>query len=226
MPLTNGYGVVAGTVASFSREQPDPGGRPTVGVLRLKTAEDEWEATLDVSTPQSLGVQYRVASGVAARWMPRLADFPDGLHRLGPTYESGALDYLRSPMLRPGWAITWPWRMLLRGLGAVAESAGLRIAVRNPGHWHDSHGDDALGALELLLNRAARVFVFGEPGADGHSMRNVHLNQGNPPGARQAEDGVWQDGAVVTQDAAGRYAIWQIRFNSQSRRTDSAGRPA
>lgn len=225
MPLTNGYGVVAGTVASFSRETPDPGGRPTAGLLRLKTAVDEWEATLAVATPQGLGVQYRVATGIAAGWMPRLADFPDGLHRLGPTYESGALDYLRSPMLRPGWAITWPWRMLLRGLGAAADAVGLRVAVRNPGHWQDSHRDDALDALELLLNRAARVFVFGEPGTDGRSLHNVHLNQGDPAGVRQAEDGVWQDGAVVTQDADGRYAVWQVRFNSQSLRTDSAGRP-
>lgn len=226
MPLTNGYGVVAGTVASFSRENPGPGGRPTQGLLRLKTLEDEWEAVLDVGTEQGPGVEYRVTTGISARWMPRLADQPDGLHRLGPTYESGALDYLRSPMLQSGWLLTWPARILLWGLGSAANAVGLRVGTRNPGHWQASHGDNALEALEHLLDRAARVFVFGEPAFDGRTMRNVHFNQGDPPGARQGEGGVWQDGAVVTEDAEGRYAVWQIRFNSQSHRTDSAGRPA
>ena len=226
MPLDNGYGVIAGTVASFARDDLGRGGRPAVGLLRLKTPEDEWEAVLDVTTAQGAGVSYRLVTGIAPRWMPRLATFPDGLHRLGPTYESGAVDYVRSPVLRSGWAITWPWRMLLRALGATAQALGLPVAVRRPGAWTPSDGHNALDALETLLDRSARVFVFGEPGRDGRSVHNVHMNQGDPPGGHQGEGGAWQDGAVVVEDADGRYHVWQIRFNSQSLRTNSAGRPA
>jgi hypothetical protein len=223
MPLDNGYGVVAGTVASFSRE--NTGNHTSQGLLRLKTPDGEWEAVLDLTKPPGAGVSYRLVTDISASWTPKMSTYPDGLHRLGPTYESGALDYLRSPMLRPGWTITWPWRMMLRALGRAARGLGLRVAVRRPGQWTASDGHNALAALESLLNRAARVLVFGEPDRDRHGLHNVHMNQGDPPGEHQIEDGVWQDGGVVCQDADGRFHVWQVRFNSQSLHTNPSGRP-
>jgi Uncharacterized conserved protein (DUF2278) len=226
MPLANGYGVVAGTVASFSREERDAHGHVHRGLLRIKTPDDEWEAVLDVAAQSGVGVSFRVVRDISASWMPKMSTFPDGLHRLGRTFESGAVDYLRSPMLRPGWAITWPGRMLLRGLGRIARGLGLPVTVRRPGPWVASDGENALDALESLLNRAARVLVYGEPGYDGLGLHNVHMNQGDPPGEHQGQNGGWQDGAVVCEDADGRFHAWQVRFNSQSLRTGPAGRPA
>jgi uncharacterized protein YukJ len=51
------------------------------------------------------------------------------------------------------------------------------------------------------------------------------MNQGDPPGPHQPDDGIWQDGAVVCEDASGAVRIWQIKFNTQSLHTDAAGLP-
>jgi uncharacterized protein YukJ len=51
------------------------------------------------------------------------------------------------------------------------------------------------------------------------------MNQGDPPGPHRAEDGSWQDGAVICQQPAGTISIWQIKFNTQSLNTGSSGLP-
>jgi uncharacterized protein YukJ len=33
------------------------------------------------------------------------------------------------------------------------------------------------------------------------------MNQGDPPGPHQPDDGIWQDGAVLCQDTAGRMRV-------------------
>ncbi len=57
-------------------------------------------------------------------------------------------------------------------------------------------------------------------------MHNVHLNQGDPPGPHQAENGVWQDGAVIIQRADSGVTIRQVKFNTQSLITNDQGLPA
>ena len=88
-----------------------------------------------------------------------------------------------------------------------------------------SNGDNALNQLEALLPQAVRLFVLGEPYTSGLGVHNVHLNQGDPPGPHQAEDGIWQDGAVVVRNSDGSVRIWQVKFNTQSLDTGPDGLP-
>jgi uncharacterized protein YukJ len=91
--------------------------------------------------------------------------------------------------------------------------------------WVISNGDNALNQVEALLPQAARLYVLGEPYTVGRGVHNVHLNQGDPPGPHQAEDGIWQDGAVVLQQADGGVRVWQVKFNTQSLDTGPDGLP-
>ena len=75
------------------------------------------------------------------------------------------------------------------------------------------------------MHGAVRIYIFGEPYTSGLGVHNVHYNQGDPPGPHQREDGIWQDGAVLTQAADGSLTIWQVKFKTQSLHTDDNGLP-
>ena len=212
MPLAHGYGVVVGTFASFTREDPDDFGHWYHGRLRISTPAGDYEAALDVDTPGGVGVSYRLVQGLSTKDFSLLAALSPGFAALAPVGASGALDYVRSPVLRnrlthplPPWTGRWPYRLFFP--------------------WVRSDGDNALDVLEPLVRSATRLYVLGEPYLHGLGVHNVHLNQGDPPGPHQPDDGIWQDGAVLCQDAAGRIRVWQVRFNSQSLHTDDSGLP-
>jgi hypothetical protein len=226
MPLAHGYGVVVGTFASFTREDPNDFGHWYHGKLRVSTPAGEYEAALDVDTPSGAGVSYRLVAGLSTSDFSLLAALGPGFTRLGPVGTSGALDYVRSPVLRnrltyrfPVWTARW-WGWLARTwLGRIR-------LTRRILPWVRSDGDNALDVLEPLLRASARIYVLGEPYTSGLGVHNVHLNQGDPPGPHQADDGIWQDGAVLCQDAAGAIRVWQVKFTPQSLRTDDAGLPS
>ncbi len=205
MPLDHGYGVVTGTFASFTREDPSDFGHWYHGRLRLDTPAGRYEAALDVDTPSGVGVSYRVVDDLSLTDLPAIASLPSGFRTLAADPTSGALDYVRSPLLLEGSTLEPP--------------------TRRSFPWVASDGDNALDVLEPLVRAATRIHVYGEPYTTGFGVHNAHCNQGDPPGQHQGEDGIWQDGAVLTQAANGAVTIWQVRFNSQSLHTDDRGLP-
>ena len=93
--------------------------------------------------------------------------------------------------------------------------------------WIPSTGDNALSALEAELSGAARIYLFGDHYESGLGVHDVHMNQGDPLGSQWwSSDGIWQDGAVCIERANGTIFAWQVKFNSQSFKTDSSGHPA
>lgn len=246
MPLDHGYGVVIGTFASFTREDPSDFGHWYHGRLRINTPAGQYEAALDVDTPSGVGVSYRVVTHLSSADFPRISALSYGFHGLASTSLTGALDYVRSPQLADGWVVRrMRWRMA--AFSARRPSAeqdpwgpgpldvmvgGLRRWLpwlhlrRRSFPWVASDGDNALDVLEPLVQGAARIYVFGEPYSTGLGVHNVHCNQGDPPGPHQGEDGIWQDGVVLAQAAGGGITAWQVRFNTQSLHTDALGLPA
>jgi hypothetical protein len=93
--------------------------------------------------------------------------------------------------------------------------------------WIDSNGDNALDALAPHLDAAQRIYIFGERYEDGtNGIHDVHMNQGDPAGSQwYSSNGLWQDGGVACQGAAGNVVIWQVRFKTQSLNTDGQGHP-
>lgn len=244
MPLDHGYGVAIGAFASFTREDPSDFGHWYHGKLRITTPAGQYEAALDVDTPSGIGVSYRVVTDLSAADFPDIASLADGFHPVASTPTSGALDYVRSPQLRDGWVVRrvrWWLSALASRVPAGGEPwrpTALDVLIgRLRGwlpwsrlHWQSfpwvaSDGDNALDVLDPLVHGAARIYIFGEPYTTGLGVHNVHCNQGDPPGPHQAEDGIWQDGAVLTQAANGAFTVWQVKFNTQSLHTDDNGLP-
>jgi len=143
-----------------------------------------------------------------------IAALPDGYTALAPGAGSGALDYARSPILGP--------------------------AARDG--WIVSDGAIAVQKLQNQLSAGpAKLFVFGEPFTDTgpqvdagvrsqDGMHNVHMNQGDPARSsdgrdHQADDGIWQDGATVFQNADGSLTAFCSKFVSQTFDTDGRGLP-
>jgi len=254
MPLDHGYGVAVGTFVSFTREDPSDFGHWYHGKLRISTPAGQYEAALDVDTPAGIGVSYRLVTGLTTASIPTLAALGSGFTALASTPTSGALDYVRSPILQDGWVVSrmrrwlvarrkppvdlqqwaptvldtllerirrWPPRI---GWPSRLRRWQFRLRWRSY-PWVASDGDNALDVLEQRLPQAARIYILGEPFTTGLGVHNVHLNQGDPPGSHQAENGIWQDGAVIIQLADGGVTIWQVKFNTQSLVTNDQGLP-
>lgn len=253
MALDHGYGVAIGTFVSFSREDPSAFGHWYHGKLRINTPAGQYEAALDVDTPSGIGVSYRLVTDLTTADIPTLTALGNGFTPLASTATSGALDYVRSPILQDGWVVTrlrrWlvarrrgrpgdqPWSPtavdhLMAWLRRWPLHWGKRIRLRwrfslrwRSFPWVSSDGDNALDVLEQRLSQAVRIYILGEPYTTGLGVHNVHLNQGDPPGPHQAEDGIWQDGAVIIQLAGGAVTVWQVKFNTQSLVTNGQGLP-
>lgn len=243
MPLDHGYGVAIGTFASFTREDPSDFGTWYHGKLRIDPPAGQYEAALDVDTFSGVGVSYRVVDDLTTKDIPVLAALANGFTPLASTPTSGALDYVRSEILRDGWVVRRLRRPVVgltsRWRAEMWAPSPLDLAVDRLHRWFgwmwlwrwrsfpwvSSDGDNALDVLEALLPTAARIHIFGEPFSTGLGVHNVHQNQGDPPGPHQAENAVWQDGAVLVERADGSVTVWQVKFNTQSLHTSDDGLP-
>jgi uncharacterized protein YukJ len=70
------------------------------------------------------------------------------------------------------------------------------------------------------------VLIFGEPFDEGLGVHNIHQNQGDPYGSQWwDENGIWQDGATLTERPDGGFDVFVSRFSTQSDRTDEESHP-
>ncbi|MFN2607296.1 MAG: DUF2278 family protein [Acidimicrobiales bacterium] len=202
MPL-DGYGVVVGSFNRFERGGVHQG-RWFHGYLYVDLPDAVDVGALDVFAAAGVGVQYRLVGPVDTGAFAVAGALGPGRHPLATGPEdgpaSGALDYVRSPVL-----------------GSPAADA-----------WRTSDGTNALTALEGALAGADRIWMFGSlflTGPRGPGVHDVHCNQGDPPtspdgSSHQADDGVWQDGAVVWRRPDGELMAWLVKFSSQTLDTD------
>lgn len=181
-------------------------------------------------------IQYKLFTNLRADLFAPVMALPDGFTALatgpanGPT--SGALDYVRSPLLGPGGCVELLVAFLKTFLGASLSDG-----------WTVSDGVIAVQALQSQLSaNPERLFVFGEPFTDAaplvedgvesqNGMHNVHMNQGDPPVSpdgrdHQADDGTWQDGATIFLGRDGSLTAFCSKFVTQTFDTDDQGLPA
>jgi hypothetical protein len=217
MPLPS-YGVAIGTYLSFARDPQDNFGHWYHGHIRIQTPAGVYQSALDVDTPTGAGISFRVLHSLDAAAFAPIRQLTDGFHSLASTSASGALDYLRSPMLQlsPFWSLARfnPTLLLLS-----------RLRIGRSG-WVRSTGDNALTWIEQQLPGCTRVYVFGDHFQNGMGVHDVHMNQGDPAGSQwYALNGIWQDGGVVIERPNGKLLAWLVKFNSQSFNTDNQGHP-
>jgi len=94
-----------------------------------------------------------------------------------------------------------------------------------------SRQNDLNNEVVDLLNRAiadanGTIYAFGSSYADSNGVQgihDIHMNQGNPPGNHDADNGVWQDGAIfINLPAMSTWLAVFIAFQTQSWDTDNA----
>ena len=195
MPLAS-YGVLAGRLVRFAREDPDDFGSWYHGKMYVAAPAGEYEGAVDVSTPSGIPVEYREMRYLDADLFAATAALPDGWHLLDSTQSSGALDYLRSPLL------------------ASSQSG-----------WVESTADNALDLLEHRLTGSRRVYVYGAPYDEGLGVHDIHYNQGDPPGEFQHLDAIWQDGGTIIEQPTGELTAFLTKFKPQALATDDNGLP-
>lgn len=101
MGLTDGYGVLIGTKSNYFRDPPDDYGRYYHGNLVIHAPDGDYRCAIDVD-PKAMpdGIQWRIAR-IRPSDFSGINVLADGWHPLASTPSSGALDYIRSPVLHP-----------------------------------------------------------------------------------------------------------------------------
>jgi hypothetical protein len=217
MPLPS-YGVLVGSLIRFAREDPNNFGSWYHGKLYIGAPAGQYECAVDVSTPSSVPVEYREVLDISPALFSSVSAFAPGWHLLARTPTSGALDYLRSPLLRGrGGCIAVVASPLVELVNAMLRSPRLG--------WIESSADNALDLLEQRLTGCHRVYVFGAPYRTGRGVHDIHLNQGDPPGQFQHLDGIWQDGGTIIESASGQLNAFLTKFKTQSLNTNDQGLP-
>lgn len=86
-------------------------------------------------------------------------------------------------------------------------------------------------AVIQFLNQAiaddnGTIYAFGSQYTDGTGIHDIHMNQGNPPGEYEKDNGIWQDGLLLFElPASGSWAAIFIAFQTESWTTDDNGNP-
>lgn len=217
MPLAD-YGVVIGTLNRFAREDPSSFGSFYHGKIYLDTPQGIYEGAVDVATPSGIGVEYKVIPNLSTSLFAPIQALSNGWTQLARNSSSGAIDYVRSPMLQTG-----PGCVFVRFDPALQWIMNLLSSLRPK--WILSTGNNALTALETQISGSSRVFLFGAPYTTGRGVHDIHLNQGDPVGPFRHLDGIWQDGGTIIQRPDGSLVAFLTKFATQSLHTDNNGWP-
>ncbi|HET7462631.1 MAG TPA: YukJ family protein [Longimicrobium sp.] len=207
MPI-RGYGVVKGRVV---RGKPERHGHTPHFQVLVDAAGVRFRVAVDT---RSKGGQpdllFYADADFRHSFLERLVVLDDGFHPLSPDRESGALDYVR---------------------GSLVSREQMRpLPVDLPGRDNDLN--EKIGSLvdRAAADPDARLYAFGgrwgpepqRPDAEfgflpGNGLHDVHMNQGNPPGRHQHDNGPWQDGALLVHfPRQGRWTAVFLAFQSQS----------
>jgi hypothetical protein len=81
----------------FTREDPNHYGSWYHGIIYLNTPQGEYQCAVDVSTPSGVKVQYQVLHRLETVTFALMA-LSDGYHHLDSSPNSGAIDFLHSPL--------------------------------------------------------------------------------------------------------------------------------
>ncbi len=209
MPLDR-YGVLVGVLHRSFRDRPDDQGRWFHVNLEVDAPAGRHRCAVDVDSKMSaVGVEWRLLT-LSASALGTVPGLPPGTHDLARAPDSGALDFQRHPALSPRLGCLLGW------LGGS----------RTP-EWTSGSHVQAAEALEPILVPGRRLLVFGEPFTTGLGMHNIHQNQGDPAGSQWWDDnGIWQDGATLSERPDGRFEVFLSKFSTQATRTDADGHPA
>jgi uncharacterized protein YukJ len=210
-------------IANYSVLKGDPqsgqvvfgaGGKTAHYRIHLNVQSGSAEADVNIQSSDGSEVLYVVYGPFTPPNPGALGDLPFGITPLDAVSGTLALDYVRE--------MVGSEMMVNR-----ADMSLLPEPTQNP-------QDQLKNAVISLLNEAVKdpdgaIYAFGSSFSDSDGVtgvHNIHMNQGNPPGQFESDNGVWQDGAVfVALPASNAWKAIFIAFQTESWQTDSQGDP-
>jgi uncharacterized protein YukJ len=204
------YGVLAGKVDIFKRE--DDLDSPHLQIRVIDRNNDAWRIPVNVLSGDSSFLIFHRVDPLQGH--PILANLPmlePGFIPLPSNSRSvsSALDFFRSPLF------DWP--------------TGVEVLPTGPGE-NDDLQDSLITDLTSLKSQNGDIFVFGakfpEQGkpfnpkpidqkfGTNQGIHDIHMNQGNPPGRFEKDNGVFQDGGLILK-FSNRYVGLFLRFQTQ-----------
>jgi hypothetical protein len=225
MPVQN-YGVVIGQFDHFDRDNANHYGNFYHGHIFVRApgaagSSVLYNCAVDVKYPTGM-VEYFTPTNLDASKFTADA-MSDGFHSLASTSSSGALDYVRNPLLSEPLGCAALFLVLIQW-----------FTGKNHQVWTQNVGGSALNDLEAFLNADGgiqRIWVFGARYLNAsqdppQGMHDVHMNQGDPAGPFQHLDAIWQDGGVIVRRPSGLLAGFFVKFMTQTLNTNDQGLPA
>jgi uncharacterized protein YukJ len=194
--------------------------------ITMQAKGGPFTVAVNIQSMDGSEVLYAIEEGFTPPNEAGLLALPTGMTSLKSEPGGLALDYVRStvngqPMITREQMTLLPQ---LRSKGSEEERTMNRVrasALQN--------------AVVTLLNmtiadKDGTIYAFGSAYADSgkvDGIHDIHMNQGNPVSNHGADNGVWQDGALLIHlPAKGTWTAVFIAFQTESWNTDSAGNPA
>jgi len=221
MPIAN-YSVLAG--------------KPTAGKvvsgssahyqITMQASGGPFTVAVNIQSSDGSEVLYAIEENFVPPDLAALTALPSGMTALDSTPDGLALDFVREqtggmpmvtrqqmtllPQFRPG-GLSEEDRMLSR-----ARSSALQNAV--------------VTLLNMTIaDNDGVIYAFGSAYADSgrvDGIHNIHMNQGNPAGRFERDNGIWQDGALfIHLPSKNTWTAVFIAFQTESWSTDDSGNP-
>jgi uncharacterized protein YukJ len=145
-----------------------------------------------------------------------LIALPSGITHLDSSGNGLALDYVREKVA---------------GSPMVDRNAMTLLSTDYPAkHRHNDLHNEVVDLLNRTIADAnGTIYAFGssysDPGRED-GIHDIHMNQGNPRGSHDNDNGIWQDGALfVNLPSQNAWIAIFIAFQSESWHTDDSGNP-
>jgi uncharacterized protein YukJ len=204
MPIQN-YGLLTGRPISGGLAYPQNRHNPPHYKIRVQAGSAVYEVAVNVQSRDQSQVLYYIDFAFQPPDLTGLLALSPGRIDLASEPGGLALDFLRQKLV-------------------TREQMHL-LPLPSQGH-----GGQLLGAVQMVTDAAqqdpgAVLYAFGSNYTDG--IHDIHMNQGNPPGNHDEDNGAWQDGALLLYlPAQHRWVGIFLAFQTQSWTTDASGNAA
>lgn len=179
-------------------------------LINVEAAGKTYQIAVNIESTDGSQVLYYINENFTPPDAALLDNLATGMTRL-TMQGNPAIDYVRSTA--NGQPIVTLSEMQLLPLPGKTQSSNLRNAV-------------VQFLNQAIADDNGTIYAFGSQYTEGTGIHDIHMNQGNPAGSFEKDNGIWQDGLLVFElPASGTWAAIFIAFQTESWTTDNNGNP-
>ena len=221
MPIPN-YSVLAGKPISGKVVT----GRSPHYQITMQATGGPFTVAINIQSVDGSEVLYAIEENFTPPNLAALLVLPAGMTPLPSALGGLAIDFVRD-RVNGTPIITRQQMTLLPQFRPAGLSEDERMLSR-------ARSSALQNAVVTLLNMTIAdndgiIYAFGSAYADSgrvDGIHNIHMNQGNPAGPFERDNGAWQDGAIfIHLPAKNTWTAIFIAFQSESWNTDDSGNP-